>query len=42
MDIRYSSHPEHAKGFDTDKIRDEFLIQNLFVAGELNLTYSPF
>ncbi len=42
MDIRYSSHPEHAKGFDTDKIRDEFLIQNLFVAGELNLTYSHF
>lgn len=42
MEIRYSSHPEHAKEFDTDKIRDEFLIQNLFVAGELNLTYSHF
>lgn len=42
MEIRYPSHPEHVKGFDTSKLRDEFLIEDLFRAGELKLTYSHF
>ncbi len=42
MEIRYSSHPEHVKKFDTHKVREEFLIENLFVAGQFNLTYSHF
>lgn len=40
METRYATHPEHVKGFDTDALRNEFLIQNLFVVGQLNLTYS--
>ncbi|HUC92862.1 MAG TPA: 5-dehydro-4-deoxy-D-glucuronate isomerase [Paenibacillus sp.] len=40
MDIRYASHPNEVKGFDTARLRDEFLIESLFRPGELTLTYS--
>ena len=40
MDIRYASHPTEVKGFDTARLRDEFLIESLFRPGELTLTYS--
>jgi len=40
MEIRHGVHPEHGKTFDTEKMRKEFLIQNLFVPGELKLVYS--
>lgn len=42
MEIRNTVHPEHAEGFNTDRLRNEFLIEKLFVAGELNLTYSHY
>lgn len=42
MDFRYASHPEAVKGFDTEKLRTEFLIEKLFVANELNMTYSHY
>ncbi len=40
MEIRYGTHPNDVKNYDTDKLRHEFLIQNLFVANELRLVYS--
>lgn len=40
MDMRYPSHPEKVKHFDTEQLRDEFLIEKLFVPGEITVTYS--
>jgi len=40
MEIRYSSHPEDAKKYDTDTLRKHFLIENLFVPGEIKMVYS--
>ena len=40
MEIRHGVHPEHGKTFDTEKMRKEFLIQDLFETDELTLVYS--
>jgi len=40
IDIRQVSHPEAVKGFDTAELRRHFLIETLFAAGEIKLTYS--
>ena len=40
IEIRQVSHPEAVKGFDTAELRRHFLIETLFSAGEVNLTYS--
>lgn len=40
MEIRYSVHPDDFINYDTEKIRKEFLVQNLFVPGKINLVYS--
>lgn len=40
MEIRYSNHPRDVKKYDTDQLRHDFLIQNLFTLGELKLVYS--
>jgi 4-deoxy-L-threo-5-hexosulose-uronate ketol-isomerase len=40
MEMRYSSHPDTVRTFTTQQLRDEFLIQNLFVEGEITLVYS--
>lgn len=40
MEIRYSTHPEHAKTFTTDEMRKHYLIAELFVPGEIKLVYS--
>lgn len=39
-DLRYASHPEDVKRYDTEKLRKEFLIENLFVKDELMFVYS--
>ncbi len=39
-DLRYASHPEDVKKYDTQKIREHFLIEQLFVENELKMTYS--
>lgn len=41
-EIRYAAHPEDAKGYDTKRIRRDFLISNLFVADEVNMVYSMY
>lgn len=40
--IRYASHPEDAKHYDTAKLREEFLVQNLFEKDSINLVYSDY
>ncbi|MCQ6559806.1 5-dehydro-4-deoxy-D-glucuronate isomerase [Paenibacillus mendelii] len=40
MDIRYASHPDEVKSFDTSRLRQEFLMESLFVPNELTLTYT--
>ena len=40
MDIREASHPNEFKSYSTDRIRQEFLIQDMFVPGEIKLVYS--
>ncbi|NCB57648.1 MAG: 5-dehydro-4-deoxy-D-glucuronate isomerase, partial [Gammaproteobacteria bacterium] len=40
MQVRHNIHPDHAKQFDTAGLRKEFLIENLFIANDITLTYS--
>jgi 4-deoxy-L-threo-5-hexosulose-uronate ketol-isomerase len=40
--FRYASHPNDAKNYDTARIRQEFLIENLFNKNEINLVYSMY
>lgn len=40
MEISQPIHSAHAKQLDTAGLREQFLIENLFQAGQINLTYS--
>lgn len=40
MDVRYSTNPAEARGFDTAQLRRHYLVEDVFVPGELRLTYS--
>ena len=42
MDIRHAVHPEHAKAFDTEALRKNFLVEKLFEKGRIHLTYSHY
>lgn len=39
---RYASHPRDAKNYDTKRLRDEHLIENIMVDSEINLTLSSY
>lgn len=39
-ELRYASHPEDFKRYDTERIRKEFLIENVFIPDEISLVYS--
>lgn len=41
-ELRYAAHPEDFKKYDTEKIRKEFLIENIFMPDEISLVYSLF
>ncbi len=41
-EVRYAAHPEDAKHYDTARLRRDFLIENLFVADEINIVYSMY
>ncbi len=41
-DRRRACHPEDVKKYDTERLRKEFLVQNLFVKDEINLSYSQY
>jgi 4-deoxy-L-threo-5-hexosulose-uronate ketol-isomerase len=40
VDLRYAAHPGDVKGYDTERIRKEFLIEKLFIQDEIMLVYS--
>jgi 4-deoxy-L-threo-5-hexosulose-uronate ketol-isomerase len=40
VELRQAHHPEDAKGYDTTRIRKEFLIERLFIPGEICFTYT--
>ncbi len=40
MDVRYSTNPAEARGYDTAQLRRHYLVEDVFVSGELRLTYS--
>ncbi|WP_276354955.1 5-dehydro-4-deoxy-D-glucuronate isomerase [Cohnella caldifontis] len=40
MEVRYASHPREVKTYDTSRLREEFLLERLFVADELTLYYT--
>ncbi|MGN1341132.1 MAG: 5-dehydro-4-deoxy-D-glucuronate isomerase [Oscillospiraceae bacterium] len=40
LDIRYSNHPNDSKHYDTEELRRNYLIEKVFVADEIALTYS--
>jgi 4-deoxy-L-threo-5-hexosulose-uronate ketol-isomerase len=40
MEIRYAVHPEQMKTLDTRKMREHFLVEDLFAADRLNMVYS--
>jgi len=40
VELRYASHPDDVKKYDTQRLRKEFLIENIFVQDEISLVYS--
>ena len=40
--LRYASHPEDARQYDTARLRRDFLIEQLFVDDEVNMVYSMY
>lgn len=40
METRYAIHPEDMKKYTTDDLRREFLVETLFEAGQVHLTYT--
>jgi len=41
-DVRYASSPKAVKQYNTQQLREEFLINNLMEVGEINLTYTHY
>ena len=41
-EIRYAAHPEDAKGYDTQRIRRDFLMEKVFSDKEVNMVYSMY
>ncbi|MDQ0223911.1 5-dehydro-4-deoxy-D-glucuronate isomerase [Metabacillus niabensis] len=42
MEIRHTTNPTDFKEYKTERLRSDFLIDSLFVKGEINLTYSHY
>ena len=40
METRYANHPEEIKRYNTDELRKHFLVETLFEAGKVHLTYT--
>ena len=39
---RFASHPDDVRNYDTSELRNHFLVEKLFVPGQINLVYSHF
>lgn len=42
IELRYASNPEDFKTYGTDKLRKDFLIENIFIKDEITLVYSMY
>ena len=42
IELRSSHHPQDFKTYDTARIRKEFLVEHIFIPGEICLTYSMY
>ena len=40
MEVRYDTHPNDAMYYTTEELREHYLIENLFEAGQINTVYS--
>ena len=40
--VRYAAHPEDARSYDTERLRRDFLIENVFSANEVSMVYSMY
>ena len=40
MELRTACSPKDVKHYTTERLREEFLIQDLFVPGEIKMVYS--
>jgi 4-deoxy-L-threo-5-hexosulose-uronate ketol-isomerase len=40
LDVRYNNHPNDSKHYDTKTLREHYLIEEVFVADQISLTYS--
>jgi 4-deoxy-L-threo-5-hexosulose-uronate ketol-isomerase len=40
MELRYAANPRDVKRYDTKRLREEFLIENIFIEDEISLVYS--
>lgn len=41
-EVRYPSHQDDAKHYDTATLRKHYLVENLMVEDEINMVYSMF
>lgn len=41
-EIRYASHHQDAKSYDTQRLRDEYLVQGLFEKNMINMVYTDY
>lgn len=41
-EIRYAAHPEDARGYDTTRLRRDFLMERVFAADEVCMVYSMY
>lgn len=41
-EIRYAANPRDAKSYDTQRLRQDFLIEKMFVENEVNMVYSMY
>jgi 4-deoxy-L-threo-5-hexosulose-uronate ketol-isomerase len=42
VELRYAAHPQDFKSYDTERLRKEFLIENVFITDEISLVYSMY
>lgn len=40
--VRFAAHPADAKSYDTARLRQDFLVENLMVPDEVNMTYTMY
>ncbi len=40
LEVRYGHHPHDVKEYDTERLRQEFLVEKVFIPGQISLTYT--